>query len=114
MKSIKGHSMRWLPVLLTSFSPMIALADSNEEKVRALFEIQGIERSWQSSIDEGRIEVNKQAHQMLDQMLTQLNPSKAFKDKLNSAAEKFVSAMQTNRTARDIVNVLVPIYASKF
>jgi hypothetical protein len=91
-----------------------AFADSKEEKARKLFEIQGIERTWQESIDLGRTESKKQAQEMINQMMSQLSPNKEFRAKFDYAVEKFIGSMQTNRTAKDIINVLLPFYASNF
>lgn len=106
--------MKWLPILLIALSSTFAFAEVKEEKARKLFEIQGIEQSWQTSIVEGRAEEKKQAREMVDQMLTQLNPDKIYRAKLEKATDKFIALLQTDRAAKEIVDVLIPIYASKF
>jgi hypothetical protein len=106
--------MKWIPVLLIVLCSSFAFADTKEDKARKLFEIQGIERSWQTSIVERRAQEKKQAHEMTDQILAQFNPNKIFRAKIDKAAEKFIDSLQTSRTAKDIIDVLIPIYASKF
>jgi hypothetical protein len=106
--------MKWLLILVIMIHSSITLAESKEEKVRKLFEIQGVEQTWQESIDQSRGEGRKQADQMADQMLNQLTPNKAFREKLDKAIDKFINTLDTKRTAKDIIEVLIPYYAPHF
>lgn len=106
--------MRLLLVLLFTVCTSNAYAGSKEEKVRKLFEVQGIERSWQESMDEGRSEGKRQAQKMIDQVLSQLSPNDTFRKKFDKAVEKFINSLQANRTAKEIVEALIPYYAPNF
>jgi len=51
---------------------------------------------------------------MMDQMLTELNPTQEFQDRMNRAADKFIKTMQGERTAKEILDVVVEYYAPRF
>ena len=106
--------MKWIIGCLVCFTSVLAHADNIDIKARKLFEIQGVVSSFQASIDEGRAQAKVQTKQMLDQMLSQLNPNKEFRARINLAADKFLRSLQTARTAEDIVNVLIKYYAPNF
>lgn len=106
--------MKWLLILVITIHSSVTFAQSKEEKVRKLFEIQGIERSWQESIDQSRAEGRKQANQMVDQMLNELSPNEVFREKFDKAIDKFIDSLDTKRTAKDIIEVLIPYYAPQF
>lgn len=106
--------MKWIIGTLIYFFSLNAHADALEIKARKLFEIQGIVSSFQASIDEGRAEAKMQTKQMLDQMLSQLNPNKEFQDRINFATDKLLRNLQTSRTAKDFVDVLIKYYAPSF
>ncbi len=51
---------------------------------------------------------------MLEQFMTQLNPSKKFSDRFNEASNKFIEKLQGKWTAEEIVSVWSKYYGSKF
>lgn len=91
-----------------------AYAGPLEEKTRKLFEVQGVVKNFQEMIDQGRAQAKEETKRTVDQMLTQLNPSKEFQDRISVAADKYVKNMMGNRTADEIVNVLIQNYALNF
>lgn len=106
--------MKWIIGCLVCLFSFIAYADTIDIKARKLFEIQGVVSSFQASIDEGRAEAKVQTKQILDQMLSQLNPNKEFKARINLATDNFLRSLQTSRTAEDFVDVLIKYYAPNF
>jgi hypothetical protein len=91
-----------------------SFADVLEDKTRKLFEAQGVLANYQDMIEQGRARTKEDAKKVMDQMLSQLNPSKEFQDRMNLAADKYMKALMTDRTAEQIVDVLVHFYAQKF
>jgi hypothetical protein len=110
----KDRAMKFALVSLLSFCSLLAHADTKEDKVRTLFEVQGVVASYQASIDEGRTQAKVDTQKILDQMLGQLNPGKEFQERINRAAEKFTRTLLTDRTAEDIVKVIVQYYSPNF
>ncbi len=51
---------------------------------------------------------------MLEQSMSLLSPSKEFTDRFNTAVKKFMSKLQGNWTAKEIVAVWAKYYAPKF
>jgi len=92
----------------------VAHAGPLEDKTRKLFEVQGIVSNFQTSIDEGRVQAREESKKVMDQMLGELDLSKEYQERTNVAYEKFMKAMLTDRTANEIVEVLIKYYAPNF
>jgi hypothetical protein len=106
--------MKLLLAAVTLLLSVAASAGPLEDKARKLFEIQGVVSNYQSMIDQSRMQAKEETRKTVEQMLTQLNPNKEFRDQIALAAEKYVNNLQTGRTAEDIVNVLIKNYAPSF
>jgi len=85
-----------------------------EDKTRRLFEVQGIVNNFQLSIDQGRVQAREESKKVMDQMLGELDLSKEYQERTNVAYEKFMKALLTDRTANEIVEVLIKYYAPNF
>lgn len=106
--------MKYLLLALTILSSTSTFADSKDEKVRKLFEVQGVTETVRLQLEEGRARVRQESQQMLDQMLNQMTPSEKFRQRMNLAADKFITTLQPNRTAEEIVEALTQYYAPNF
>jgi hypothetical protein len=85
-----------------------------EDKTRKLFEVQGIVARFQASIDQGRIQAREESKKVMDQMLSEMELSKEYQERTNVAYEKYMKALLTDRTADQIVEVLIKFYAPNF
>lgn len=106
--------MKRLLLLLAILLPLHATASGTEEKTRKLFEVQGVLATYQGLLDQSRAQAQEDAKQVMNQMLAQLNPSREFQDRISLAADKYVKALLTDRTAEQIVEVLVQYYSTRF
>ena len=106
--------MKFFTVLLLLILPGMAFSSEVEDKTRKLFEIQGVLTTYQNLIDQSRTQAKESANKALDQMLVQLNPSEEFRNRFYQAADKYIKALLTDRTAEQIVEVLVQYYSTKF
>jgi len=106
--------MKFFSVLLLLVLPGMAFSSGVEDKTRKLFEIQGVFATYQSLIDQSRVQAKENAKKTLDQMLAQLNPSEEFRNRFYQAADKYIKSLLTDRTAEQIVEVLVQYYSTKF
>lgn len=106
--------MKRLILLLIVLLPFDASANGAEAKTLKLFEVQGVLSFYQGVLDQSRSQAKEEARQIMDQMLARLNPSKDFQDKFLQAAEKYVNAVLTDRSAEQIVEVLIKYYSTKF
>lgn len=101
-------------ICLLLLLPIQSMAENIEDKTRKLFEVQGVLANYQNLIDQGRAQAKEDTKKVMDQMLSQLNPSKEFQDRLSQAAEKYLKAILTDRTADQLVEVLIKYYAPQF
>ena len=92
----------------------MASADQRTEKIETLMKAQGLLEMWQQQIDYGKIEGEKQAKQMIDQMLSQLNPNEEFEARFQKAFMNFIRKLQDNWTAQQIVDVWAKYYGPHF
>jgi hypothetical protein len=69
---------------------------------------------WQQQLDMGNVEGEKQARLMIDQMLSQLNPNKEFRERFDKAYMGFIAKLQDNWTAQQIVDVWAKLYGARF
>ena len=106
--------MKFVLLSLLTVCSAFAQAETKDEKVLRLFEIQGVVASYQTAIDEGKVRAQIETQQMLDQMMSQFNPSKEFQSRINRAAEKFTKTLLTDRTAEEIVKVVIEYYSPNF
>ena len=100
-------------IALTALTTFPAVADTTQ-KVATLMKAQGLLEIWQQQIEMGKVEGKKQADKMLEQFMSQLNPSEEFKKMFNEASNKFITKLQGNWSAEEIVEVWVKYYAPKF
>ena len=91
-----------------------ALADSREEKVQKLMEAQGLIELFDQSLVSGREYGRKQADQMLDQMLSGLNPDATFRKRFQEVMDAFMSELQPPWGAQEIVQTWGQVYGEKF
>lgn len=94
--------------------PGMVYADQRTEKIEALMRAQGLLEMWKQQIDYGKVEGEKQARQMIDQVLSQLNPNEEFKARFEKAFMNFIGKLQDNWTAQEIVDVWTKYYGLHF
>ena len=90
------------------------LASDRDQKIRKLMEAQGLLSMFEQQLEMGKVQSDKVGRQMLDQMLSQLNPNEEFKERFEQAFLNFVGKMETPWTAKEIVSVWGEHYGSEF
>jgi len=110
----KERSMRNLILILLIALPGLSFADERMDKIETLMKAQGLLEVWQQQIEMGKVEGEKQAKAMIDQVVSQLNPNKKYKDRFKKAFTTFMGKMQGNWTAQQIVEVWAKFYGPKF
>ena len=93
-----------IAVVLFALTAAASAADRSE-KIRELMEAQGQVEMFQHQMQVGREQTQKRADQLMDQVLSTLNPSEDVKGKLRDAVREFLRAAQSPWTAQDIVDV---------
>src|SRR5262245_7141329 len=74
-------------------------------KVRALMEAQGLLAMFQQQLDAGKQQGREQAKQILDQVMSGLNPPQEYRVRLRRASDNFIASAEAPWTAKDIVDV---------
>ncbi|MFV1984081.1 MAG: DUF2059 domain-containing protein [Thiohalomonadales bacterium] len=106
--------MRKIIFYLLFFISMSSFANERTEKIATLMKTQGLLEMWQQQLDMGKIAGEKQAKEMIDQILIQINPDKKLKESFEIAFTKFISKIQGNWIAQEIVEVWAKFYGAKF
>lgn len=102
-----------LVFLLLLVSTASFAADRNA-KIRSLMEAQGLLTMVQQQMDMYKQQGREQSKQMLDQMLSGLNPPPEFRSRLLRAWQEFVAALEMPWTAQDFVDVWAKFYGAAF
>lgn len=103
----------WIAALLSMVCGLASAADRTE-KIRELMEAQGLVEAFDQQIKAGREYTRQMADQMIDKMLSTLNPPAEFQAQFRDATRDFINAAQTPWTAQDIVDVWGKYYGAKF
>ena len=103
-----------LLILLSAVLSSGVAASEREAKIRILMEAQGLLEIFENQIELGKIQGEKAGQQMMDQMLSQLNPDEEFKSRFKSAFSNFIGKLQAPWGAGEIVNVWARYYGKHF
>jgi hypothetical protein len=77
-------------------------------------EAQGLTQIFDQQINNSRLQARQQIKQVMDQLMTQLKPTKEYEARFRSASEEFIKALETPWTAQDIVEQLSKTYGARF
>ena len=91
-----------------------ASAADRSEKVRELMEAQGLVQMFEQQLQASHERSWTLANQMMEKMLSNLNPPPDFQAKFRDAAGDFIKAAQAPWTGQDIVEVWAKYYGAKF
>lgn len=106
--------MRTITFCLLALVSSACISADRTDRVRVLLEAQGLVQMFEQQIDAGKLEQRKQAKQVLDQFMAQLNPTKEFDSRFRAAFEDFLKALDPPWTAQDIVTVWAQEYGVRF
>jgi hypothetical protein len=105
---------RGLLSLVLLFCATNVTADDRTAKIHALMEAQGLVEMFDAQMQYGRVHGGEQANQMLDQLLTGLDPPSEFQERFNAAVTAFMKDVQAPWTAQDIVDEWGRAYGKHF
>lgn len=87
-------------------------AETKTDKIAKLMEAQGALQMWQEQLDRGQVQTEKYAKQMIDQVMSQIQPNEVVKQQMIAAYNKFISKIKNPWTAKDIVDVWSKFYGA--
>ena len=96
---------------LFSFSVM---ADDRSEKVRSLMEAQGLLSMFEQQLAMGKVQNEAMGQQVIEQILSQLNPNEEFQVRFKAALLTFMKKVETPWSAKEIISVWGEHYGTQF
>lgn len=102
-----------LAFLLAAF-PLGTLADTKSEKLKSLMEAQGLLSMFEEQLTIGEEQSKVYGQQMLDQILSQMDPNEEFQKRFSNAFNSFMSEISTPWGAEEIVAVWGDYYGKHF
>ncbi len=100
-------------VLFLAFT-LNAPAATRDEKIEALMQAQGLVATFEQQRESCKVQGRLQVDQVLGQIAKELNPSHEYQDKIKSASEAFLIALEPPWSAKDTVQSWSKHYGSKF
>jgi hypothetical protein len=88
----------------------LASATGRDEKVREIMKAQGLMETFEQQIGAGRERTQRMATDMLDRMMSSLNPPEEFQREAKAAYGDFLEAAQPHWTAQDLVGTWAKYY----
>ena len=101
-------------IFLILFYSTGCFADDHNEKIQTLMKAQGLVQTFDRQLQLGKEYARKQAQQILNQIMSDLNPTPEYKAKFRSASDEFIREMEAPWSGKDIVDVWAKIYGQRF
>lgn len=89
-------------------------ADERTDKIRDLMEALGLLEMWSQQMEMGKEQSETMGQQLIDQMMSQLNPNEEFQERFTVAFNNFMSKVETPWSAQEIVDVWASYYGPAF
>lgn len=106
--------MRHLVLALSIIFSAQAFADAKSEKIESLMKALGLVDTWTQQIEQGKTYNRKVSSQIMDQIISQLNPNKDFQQKFKAASENFITKTESPWSPEKIVEVWAGYYGPEF
>lgn len=103
-----------IPIILLTVFPICAMAGDKDHKIRELMEAQGLLSMFEEQLEMGKIQNEKIGKQMMDQLLSQINPDEEFQARFSSAFNNYMSKVSAPWGAEEIVSVWGQYYGQHF
>lgn len=101
---------RKLIILLIALMPFPAFSETHTEKVKALMEARGLFDTLETQFATIKAQSEKMGQQGLEQILAQLNPNEAYKQRFAAANKSYMEKMLAPFASQDIVDFFVSHY----
>lgn len=112
-KAVFMNSLKFVFIVCAFFSFSV-MADDRNEKVRSLMEAQGLLSMFEQQLEMGKAQKEKLGEQVIEQILSQLNPNEEFQKKFKAAFLSFMKKVETPWSADEIVTVWSEYYGTQF
>ncbi len=96
------------------FLTSVLSASEREDKIRELMEAQGLLTTFEQQLNLGREQSYEQGKVMLEQLMTNLDPSPEYQQEIHQSFEKYMESVTSPWGADELVAVWSKYYGSKF
>jgi len=103
-----------IPMILLAMLPAFAMAGGKEDKIRQLMEAQGLLSMFEAQLEMGKVQSEKAGKQMMDQLLSQINPNEEFQARFTEAFNNYMTKVTAPWGAEEIVSVWGQYYGQHF
>ncbi len=103
-----------LSFIICAYFSCPVMADDRSEKVRSLMEAQGLLSMFEQQLTMGKVQNEKMGQQVIEQILSQLNPNEEFQRRFEVAFLTFMGKVETPWSATEIVSVWSEYYGTQF
>ncbi|BFM12673.1 hypothetical protein R50072_28260 [Simiduia litorea] len=103
-----------LSIILLAVFPVFSMAGDKEDKIRQLMEAQGLLSMFESQLEMGKVQSEKVGKQMMDQLLSQINPNEEFQARFSAAFNNYMGKVTAPWGADEIVSVWGQYYGQHF
>ncbi|MBU2225829.1 MAG: hypothetical protein KKB00_17495, partial [Gammaproteobacteria bacterium] len=92
-----------LVLMISAFFSYSAIADDRSDKVKNLMEAQGLLSMFEQQLTSTKVQNEKMGEQIIQQILSQLNPNEKFQKRFKTAFLTFLKKIETPWSADEIV-----------
>lgn len=103
-----------ISIILLAVFPVCVMAGDKEDKIRKLMEAQGLLSMFESQLEMGKAQSEKAGRQMMDQLLSQINPNEEFQARFSAAFNNYMGKVTAPWGAEEIVSVWGQYYGQHF
>jgi hypothetical protein len=103
-----------LVLMISAFFSYSAMADDRSDKVKNLMEAQGLLSMFEQQLTSTKVQNEKMGEQIIQQILSQLNPNEKFQKQFKAAFLTFLKKIEAPWSADEIVAVWSKYYGSQF
>ena len=100
-------------VILIGISASVA-AEPSPVKIKKLMEAVGLLDIWSEQIELGKKQNKEMGEQMLEQFMSQLNPTEEFQKRFSDAFNNYIKKLEAPWSAEEIVDVWASYYGPHF
>lgn len=107
--------MRLFAIIMALFlSTSVSAEELKSALIQDLVEAQKLNEIWSEQLALGEEAGRQQAQQILDQLMSRINPNAEFRQRFSDSINKFMSAVQSPWTADELTSLFASYYGPKF
>ena len=106
--------MKKIGIAIALLISSVAFADTREEIIADLMEAQGLLQIFEDQLEMARSQSREQGNDLVHQMMSGLNPTPEYSERIDAAFNEFMEALMAPWSASEIVSVWARYYGPHF